>query len=113
MNAETQQQQAAHDAPKSAAKAAAAEKSANAEANALRQKSAEELRGEHLALRREGFNLRMQLAVQQTGKTSELKRVRRQTARVLTILAEKGRAAGGGGGASSSADADKKSGGEK
>ena len=55
----------------------------------LREKSADELREELMSLRREFFNLRMQKAVQQNNKTSELKRVRRGIARILTILAAK------------------------
>lgn len=59
---------------------------------AMREKSPQGLREELSALRREHFNLRMQKAVQQTSKTSELRRVRRDTARALTVLAEKERA---------------------
>lgn len=65
----------------------------NKETKSLRSKSAEELRSEATQLRREGFNLRMQFAVQQNQKTSELRRVRRQIARVLTVLGEKEREA--------------------
>lgn len=60
-------------------------------AAALREKSASELREELLSLRREYFNLRMQRAVQQTSKTSELQRVRRAIARLLTLSGEKQR----------------------
>ena len=55
----------------------------------LKAKSVEELKAEVLSLLREQFNLRMQLATQQLTKTSELKRVRRQIARVRTVLNEK------------------------
>lgn len=55
----------------------------------LREKSAEEMREELMALRRELFNLRMQQAAQQNMKTSEFKRVRRGVARVITMLSEK------------------------
>lgn len=58
-------------------------------AKTLRGKNAEELQNELLSLRRENFNLRMQSAVQQNTKTSELRRVRRQVARVLTLLGQK------------------------
>ena len=51
----------------------------------LRKKTAEDLRSELTALRQELFNLRMQKAMQQTEKTSELKRVKRDIARALTI----------------------------
>lgn len=57
----------------------------------LRDKNVEELSTELLSLRREGFSLRMQNAVQQNSKTSEIRRVRRQVARVLTLLGEKER----------------------
>lgn len=62
-------------------------------AKILRDKNADALRNELLSLRREGFNLRMQFAVQQNNKTSELRRVRRQVARLLTVLGEKERGA--------------------
>lgn len=56
---------------------------------ALREKNVQSLREELSALRREHFNLRMQKAVQQTAKTAELRRVRRDIARALGVLAEK------------------------
>ena len=55
----------------------------------LRAKSPDELRQELTGLRREHFNLRVQKAVQQLNKTSELRRVRRDIARALTVLREK------------------------
>lgn len=55
----------------------------------LRKKSEEELNVELLALRREQFNLRMQKGTGQLSKPSEVKRVRRQIARVKTLLGEK------------------------
>lgn len=64
---------------------------ANTRRARLREKSASGLREELAALRREYFNLRMQKAVQQTAKTAELRRVRRDIARAETILAEKQR----------------------
>lgn len=54
-----------------------------------KNKSVEELTEELMNLRRELFNLRMQIAVQQNNKTSELKRVRRDIARYLTLLAQR------------------------
>lgn len=57
----------------------------------LRNKEATALREELSALQREHFNLRMQKAVQQTTKTSELRRVRRDIARTQTILLQKER----------------------
>ncbi|GAA5783735.1 50S ribosomal protein L29 [Chitiniphilus shinanonensis] len=55
----------------------------------LRQKSADELKGELTALLRAQFGLRMQAATGQLAKSSELKRVRKDIARVRTILAQK------------------------
>lgn len=55
----------------------------------LRNKSVDELKVELTSLLKAQFGLRMQLATQQLAKTSELKRVRRDIARVRTILAEK------------------------
>lgn len=54
----------------------------------LRKKSADELRAELTALRQELFNLRMQKAMQQTEKTHQLKRVKRDIARAMTIARE-------------------------
>ena len=58
----------------------------------LRSKSAEELQKELIELRRAQFGLRMQVATQSLGKNSEVKRVRRQIARVQTLLNEKSKA---------------------
>jgi large subunit ribosomal protein L29 len=57
----------------------------------LRAKSVEELNKELLELRRAQFGLRMQLATQSLTKNSEIERVRRQIARVHTLLKEKSR----------------------
>jgi large subunit ribosomal protein L29 len=59
----------------------------------LRSKSAEELNTELLELRRAQFGLRMQHATQSLTKNSEVERVRRQIARVHTLLNEKTRSA--------------------
>ena len=59
----------------------------------LRSKSAEELNQELLELRRAQFGLRMQHATQSLSKNSEVERVRRQIARVHTLLNEKMRSA--------------------
>ena len=56
----------------------------------LRGKPPEELQKELESLLRAQFGLRMQLATQQLGNTSQLKKVRRDIARVRTILKEKG-----------------------
>ncbi|HYR33894.1 MAG TPA: 50S ribosomal protein L29 [Burkholderiales bacterium] len=55
----------------------------------LRGKESQELQKELEALLRAQFGLRMQLATQQLGNTSQLKKVRRDIARVRTILKEK------------------------
>ena len=60
-----------------------------AKTNELRSKSAEELEKELIELRRAQFGLRMQLATQSLGKNSEMGRVRKQIARVHTLLTEK------------------------
>jgi len=64
------------------------------EAKELRGKSAEELNDELLALRREQFNLRMQSATGELAQNHQHRRVRKDIARVKTVLNELGRAAG-------------------
>ncbi|HZZ93589.1 MAG TPA: 50S ribosomal protein L29 [Usitatibacter sp.] len=59
----------------------------------LRAKSADELNQELLELRRAQFGLRMQHATQSLTRNSEVERVRRQIARVHTLLTEKSRSA--------------------
>ena len=58
-------------------------------ASELKVKSVEELNAELLGLLREQFNLRMQSATGQLAQTHLLKQVRRDIARVKTILTEK------------------------
>jgi len=58
-------------------------------ASELKVKSVEELNAELLGLLREQFNLRMQAATGQLAQTHLLKLVRRDIARVKTILTEK------------------------
>ena len=55
----------------------------------LRSKSAEELNKELLELRRAQFGLRMQLATQSLTKNSEIGRLRKQIARVHTLITQK------------------------
>ncbi len=55
----------------------------------LRQKSVEELKAELLGLLREQFNLRIQASTGQLSQTHTLKQVRRDSARVKTVLNEK------------------------
>lgn len=59
----------------------------------LRQKSPAELQKELLDLRREQFNLRMALATGQAAKPDQFTKVRRNIARVKTVMAEKRRVA--------------------
>ena len=54
----------------------------------LRQKNSVELDKLLLELKREQFNLRMQKGTGQLSKPSEVKRVRRDIARLKTIMAE-------------------------
>ncbi|HET8817604.1 50S ribosomal protein L29 [Pseudidiomarina aestuarii] len=58
-------------------------------ANELNDKTVEQLQEELLGLRREQFNLRMQAATGQLNQTHMLKQVRRDIARVKTILTQK------------------------
>jgi large subunit ribosomal protein L29 len=63
-------------------------------AEELRQKSVDELNEELVALRREQFNLRMQQASGELSHHHEHRRVRKDIARVKTILGEIARGAG-------------------
>jgi large subunit ribosomal protein L29 len=55
----------------------------------LRGKSAEELQAHLLDLHKERFSLRMQKATGQLTRTHEVRRVRREIARVNTLLGQK------------------------
>jgi len=59
----------------------------------LRTKSPDELKTELNALLKEQFGLRMQKATQQLTNTSNVSRVRRDIARVKTLMSEKARQA--------------------
>lgn len=61
----------------------------------LRQKSSNELRTELLQLRREQFNLRMAQATGQAVKPDQISKVRKNVARLKTVLGEQARAAKG------------------
>ena len=61
------------------------------EATELKGKSVDELRQELASLLKAQFGLRMQKATQQLTNTSQLGKVRRDIARVRTVLAEKAR----------------------
>jgi len=58
-------------------------------ASELRAKNGDELNKELHELLKAQFGLRMQLATQQLGNTSQMKKVRRDIARVRTMLKEK------------------------
>ncbi len=64
-------------------------------AQELRSKSVNDLQSDLAALTKEQFNLRMQRATGQLAKTSQIRAVRRDIARVQTILSEKQRMGGG------------------
>ena len=55
----------------------------------LRTKSAAELQEELVAAKKELFNLRFQNATNQLENTSRIKEVRRNIARIQTVIAEK------------------------
>lgn len=59
----------------------------------LRAKSVDELNAELIELRRAQFSLRMQLATQQLNKVDQLGKVRKDVARVKTVLTEKAKQA--------------------
>jgi large subunit ribosomal protein L29 len=63
-------------------------------ANELKAKSTEELKQEIKELLRAQFSLRMQLSTQQTTKTHELRKVRRDIARVRTVMQQQKLTAG-------------------
>lgn len=58
-------------------------------ANELRTKSPEELQKELSELMRAHFSLRMQIATQQMNNTAQLRRTRRDIARVRTVMNQK------------------------
>ncbi len=57
--------------------------------NELRNKSLAELKEALIGLRKEQFNLRFQAASQQLESTARVRKVRRDIARVKTIMSEK------------------------
>ena len=60
-------------------------------ARELRTKSDDELHKELLALHREAFNLRMQKGTGQLSRPGQVKALRRDIARVKTVLSERER----------------------
>ena len=55
----------------------------------MKAKSAEELKSHLVELKKEQFSLRMQQATGQLAKTHDVRRVRREIARVNTLLGQK------------------------
>ena len=66
---------------------------ANKVAQDLRTKTPDQLKEQLLELRRERFNLRFQRANGQLENTNRMRQVRREIAKVKTIMGEKTRAA--------------------
>ena len=62
-------------------------------ANELREKSVDQLKDELANLKKESFNLRFQMATNQLENSARMRDVKRDTARVLTVLNEKAAAA--------------------
>ena len=62
-------------------------------ASELRDKTPDQLREQLESLKKEAFNLRFQAATGQIENTAQMRTVRRDAARVKTILNEKARAA--------------------
>jgi large subunit ribosomal protein L29 len=58
-------------------------------ASDIRAKTADELKDQLLSLKKEQFNLRFQRATQQLEKPARVREVRREIARIKTILTEK------------------------
>jgi large subunit ribosomal protein L29 len=58
-------------------------------ASDLRPRTNDQLKDELDTLRKEAFNLRFQKASGQLGKTARVRQVRRDIARIKTVLAEK------------------------
>lgn len=63
------------------------------DAKELRSKTPDQLRDQLVALKKEAFNLRFQAATNQLENTSRINKVRKDVARVKTVLAEKATAA--------------------
>ena len=57
--------------------------------NELRDMTMEELREKHLQSKEELFNLRFQNAIGQLGNSGRIREVKRNIARILTVITEK------------------------
>jgi len=62
-------------------------------ADELRSKTPDQLRDQLISLKKEAFNLRFRKATNQLENTARMRVVRRDVARVMTVLNEKARAA--------------------
>ncbi len=62
-------------------------------AQELRNKTPDQLRDQLVALKKEAFNLRFQQATSQLENTARMRTVRREVARLNTVLNEKAREA--------------------
>lgn len=58
-------------------------------ASELKTKSKSELQQDMLSLTKAQFGLRMQVATQQMTKTSEMRKIRRDIARIKTVMKQK------------------------
>ena len=58
-------------------------------ANEIREKSSEELQAKCKELKEELFNLKFQLSLGQLANTAKIRQVRREIARINTILSER------------------------
>lgn len=56
----------------------------------IRKKTSEELKKELLELNKVSFGLRMHLSAGRLTKTSEIRKIKREIARIKTVLTEKG-----------------------
>ena len=71
---------------------AASENREATQADVLRAKNSTELNDELMSLLKEQFNLRMQSSTGQLAQTHQFKRVRKDIARIKTVLAEQAKA---------------------
>ena len=58
-------------------------------ARELRSRTSDELRSELIAVRREAFNLRMQKGMGQLSRPDQMRKLRRDVARLKTVLKER------------------------
>ena len=66
---------------------------ATADIKSVREKDAASLKEELVSLKKEQFNLRFQRATGQLENTRRVRDVRRDIARIMTVMAENGRVA--------------------